>query len=165
MRCGQREQFCNRSDQRFLVYSLGITTGIKTTNDSIIRDIGPGGLSIISTTRIDLGRYYTLRITARNIFATMKCFAIWSILSEIKKVDETTIYPIYMAGMKFADISESTNREIMNLLSNIKRYAASSALDDLNQLGEMHRLVPHGDRLVMPPEVAPCGPTRATRIK
>jgi hypothetical protein len=91
------------------------------TRDVKILDITPEDITLEGSTRLDMGRIYTLEIKYNGSVITTNCIVMWSLVrvSSSEKEGKKNPVIIHKVGMKFTNV---LNEEIKDLFRFIKKH-------------------------------------------
>jgi hypothetical protein len=110
-----------RRYERYKANLIGINGRIILAKFVKILDISIGGLSLQTEKRLNIGNEYTLKIDSNKKVFTVKGIVVWSVLNNSIKDSKGNIVPIYTAGMKFTNVSDSKINEITDFVQTYKR--------------------------------------------
>ena len=125
----------HRRQPRFTVDKLKITGKMIFANTVDIIDISAGGISFTADRRMNLGGEYTLKIEESDRRMAVKGTVVWSTLHGSRKTDAGDFVPIYLVGMKFADmVSEKVSEMIKFIEAHKQQDAGFMKAHDLSGL-------------------------------
>jgi len=105
-----------RQHKRFKVEGVDIHAKTIFSADVDILDIGPGGVCISGTRRLNIGNEYTLKIDGRNGTISLNCIVIWGKLIGSKKTESGETVPVYRIGMQFKEGLTQKLREALDFI-------------------------------------------------
>lgn len=106
-----------RKHERFHAEILEIKGKMLLAKHVKILDISTGGISLKADRRLNIGHEYSLKIEGKGKNFQVKGTVVWSLLGESMETLGGEVVPVYKAGMKFTDVSESTYHEIHSFIS------------------------------------------------
>lgn len=106
-----------RKHKRFRVDVSEINGSIVFISEVNILDISLSGISLKIDRRLNMGVEYKLKLEgSRSI--NLKGTVVWCKLSEMRKVSEEEVVPIYTVGLEFRDMSEEKLMKLQHLIRN-----------------------------------------------
>ena len=108
----------NRRYKRFSVDIMEINGKMVLATYVKILDISIGGISFKANRRLNIASEYTIKMESKGRELTVKGFIVRSLLSESIKDAHGNVVPVYIAGMKFSDTSETKMEEIKAFIAN-----------------------------------------------
>lgn len=114
----------HRRFKRFVVDLLGINGKMMFANEVEIRDISAGGISLKVDKRLNMGAEYTVKITTtEDEPISVRGSVVWSKLSGTKKGEKDEVIPLYVAGMKFINVSDHKMNELITFIQNQEDFS------------------------------------------
>ena len=118
-----------RRYQRYRLDFVEINGQLTLASEVSILDISMGGVSLKADKRLNIGGKYMLRLEEKEKRISVKCEVAWARLSGTKSSPEGETVPVYTAGMRFVDLSEERQAELMRFVECVKEEAVQRAND------------------------------------
>jgi tetratricopeptide (TPR) repeat protein len=105
-----------RRHKRLKVGHLKIDSEMPSAGGIRILNISMSGVLLKAGSRMEIGRKYAVRMEYKDKVLPAEAHVVWSLLLESMEDADGDIKPIYLAGMKFTDVSGKEIKEIVNLI-------------------------------------------------
>ncbi|SPQ01656.1 hypothetical protein NBG4_640010 [Candidatus Sulfobium mesophilum] len=123
----------HRRYKRFVVDILGVNGKMMFASEVEIRDISVGGISLRVDRRLNMGAEYTVKISnSGDEVISVKGSVVWSKLSGTKKGEKDEVIPLYVAGMKFINVSDNKMKDLISFI----RDQGDFSLEKVRKAGE-----------------------------
>jgi hypothetical protein len=109
-----------RLHSRFAVDDLDVQAAMTASTEAEIRDISAGGVSVVCSRNLGIGREYTLSFeVGRGTVVPVKAVVRWKMLMGSTKMSATSAAPLFLVGMEFKDALTEEESNILDVIKEI----------------------------------------------
>lgn len=99
---------------RYAIGDLDATLG--TLVKAKILNMSLTGAGVKTSQYLEIGKAYPLRLSSASERLCLQATVVWSRLVRTVSVGQGEVLPVFMAGLRFSDVSEATQERLVRLL-------------------------------------------------